>query len=171
MYTPEQCALDYLNTVRQYAGDSFGMNPGDDARISHDLSPIRYHEKTVYWRKSPLRMLHYAPQATDDFLCATTKAVFNILGINPTHKKENDMNDKTVSATTAPAILTTITYVYGVDVKTMNEDDLLATVARIDAERDRIFPLYKSSKAIAKRVDRLQKARAVLISELDSRDE
>ena len=68
-------------------------------------------------------------------------------------------------------ILSTVTYVYGTDVKSMSEDQILAAVERIDADHARIAPLAPTSKALAKRCEMLGAARKVLIAELDSREE
>lgn len=68
-------------------------------------------------------------------------------------------------------ILSTVTYVYGTDVKSMSEDQILAAVERIDADHARIAPLATTSKALAKRCEMLGEARKVLIDELDSREQ
>lgn len=98
----------------------------------------------------------------------TRKMQFPI-GDIATTTEDTKMNS--ITAPKSTPILSTVTYVYGVDVKTMTEDEIISTVERIDAEVERIAPLAnKGSKALVKRRNTLNAAREVLIAELDSRE-
>lgn len=160
-----------VNDMKQYIHDQYFLAIINDqpmaTAVQRRLTDSNAMRDWILWAASKLRREHALkplPLCNIQFLIKLIREHYTERPTNPTPvppKEQPAMSDYPVFQTKH--------FVYGSDIKTMTDTDLITAIKNVEKEIDNLRAVKSESKKITQKIDELDKQRLAIIEQLDAR--